>query len=262
MKAMNHRLYRGDVYIKHESSVHTFVRFANVDSYLNKLTANASLREEILSNMTSLSKILKRQDCQVVKQLLFDFDLIKASEPKENCFSISRRDFVDYPSEAHGANQRSPRAFLEFNSEATEIDAGYFQEGVENSFPDKYTRIAFLNKFCQCLCVGKMPQKYRKLVVEGARDSGKTTWANVFLAIIPLRFVASITREKQFSASMLNDDTQIVLLDNWAEDTLHSDMAKVVLQGGFMVSAVKHSDPKIIMNTYYYTLLLTLVHST
>ena len=46
---------------------------------------------------------------------------------------------------------------------------------------------------------------------------------------------------------MLNDDTQIVLLDEWAEDTLQSDMAKVVLQGGFMVSAVKHSDPKIIM---------------
>ena len=54
---------------------------------------------------------------------------------------------------------------------------------------------------------------------------------------------------------MLNDDTQIVLLDEWAEDTLQSDMAKVVLQGGFMVSAVKHSDPKIIMNTcpFYIT---------
>ena len=89
MKAMNHRLYRGDVYIKHESSVHTFVCFADVDSYLNKLTANASLREEILSNMTSLSKILKHQDWQVIKQLLFDFDLIEVSEPKGKCFSIS-----------------------------------------------------------------------------------------------------------------------------------------------------------------------------
>ena len=94
-----------------------------------------------------------------------------------------------------------------------------------------------------------MPQKCRKLVVEGPRDSCKTTWANIFLAIIPLRFVASITQEKQFSASMLNDDTQIVLLDEWAEDTLQSDMAKVVLQGGVMVLAVKHSDPKKIMNT-------------
>ena len=147
INAMNHRLYRGDVYIKHESSVHTFVRFADVDSYLNKPPANASLREEILSNMTSLSKILKQQDCQVIKQLLFDFDLIEISEQKRKCFSISRRAFVDYPSEAYGANQRSPRAFREFNSEAIEIDAGYFQKGIENSFPDTYTRIAFLNKF-------------------------------------------------------------------------------------------------------------------
>ena len=100
-----------------------------------------------------------------------------------------------------------------------------------------------------------MQQKCRKLAVEGSRDSGKTTWANIFLAIIPLRFVASITRKKQFSASVLNDDTQIVLLDEWAEDTLQSDMSKVVLQGGFMVSAVKHPHPKIIISTcpFYVT---------
>ena len=120
--------------------------------------------------MKSLSKILKHQDYQVIKQLFFDFDLIEVFKPKGKCFSFSRRDFVDFSR----ANQRSPRAFLAFNSEATELDAGYFQEGIDNSFPDKYTRIAFLNKFYQCLCVGKMPQKCRKLVsVEGPRDSGQ-----------------------------------------------------------------------------------------
>ena len=59
---------------------------------------------------------------------------------------------------------------------------------------------------------------------------------------------------------MLNDDTQIVLLaDEWAEDTLHSDIAKVVLQGGFMVSAVKYSDPKTIMNTCPFCITTNLV---
>ena len=156
MKAMNHRLYRGDVYIKHESSVHTFLRFADVDGNLNKPTANASLREEILSNMTSLSKILKHQDCQVIKQLLFDFDLIEVSEPKGNCFSISRRAFVDYPSEAYGANQRPPCAFLEFNSEATEIDAGYSKEASRTLSPISthalHSSTSFTNAFALEKC--------------------------------------------------------------------------------------------------------------
>ena len=139
---------------------------------------------------------------------------------------------MDYPSEVYGANQRSPRAFLAFNSEATEIDAGYFQKGIDNSFPDKYRRTAFLNSFFyQCLSIGKTPQKYRKLVVEAPRDSAKTTWVIVFPARTPLRFVVSITWEKQFSASMLNNNTEIVLLDEWAEDTFQLDMAKIVLHG-------------------------------
>ena len=58
-----------------------------------------------------------------------------------------------------------------------------------------------------------MPHKVRKLVVHGQKDSGKTSWSQVFLGIIPIRYVASITLEKQFSTCMLKEDTQIVFLD-------------------------------------------------
>ena len=67
--------------------------------------------------------------------------------------------------------------------------------------------------------------------------------------------VASITKERQFAASMIEESTQLVILDEWSENTLQSDMAKSVLQGGFMVKSVKHQTPKSINNTapFYIT---------
>ena len=43
--------------------------------------------------------------------------------------------------------------------------------------------------------------------------------------------VASITQENQFPCAMIDEDTQIIFLDEWAERTLQSDVAKLVLQG-------------------------------
>ena len=73
---------------------------------------------------------------------------------------------------------------------------------------------------------GRMPHKVRKLVVNGLKDSGKTTWASISLGIIPMKFVASVTQEAQFSLSMINEDTLLVFLDEWSHRTLTSDMAK------------------------------------
>ena len=67
--------------------------------------------------------------------------------------------------------------------------------------------------------------------------------------------MASVTKEKQFSAAMINDGTQIVLLDEWLENTLQADLAKTVLQGGYMVTAVKHGEARTILH-------YTTVHST
>ena len=111
---------------------------------------------------------------------------------------------------------------------------GYFQDGVLNSFPDLPGRIKFLNKFYQYLMAHRMAHKTRKLVVYGPKDSGKTSWFHVFLGVIPMKFIASITSEKQFAASMITNDSQLIFLDEWSEHILQSDMARTVLQGGFM----------------------------
>ena len=89
----------------------------------------------------------------------------------------------------------------------------------------------------------------------GPKDSGKTSWFQVFLGTIPVQYVASITQEKQFSASMIKQDTQIVFLGEWSENSLQSDMPKVVLQGGYMPKSTKHKEATFVLNNspYYIT---------
>ena len=120
--------------------------------------------------------------------------------------------------------------FISYES-SVEPDAKFFKQGIFNLFPDPETRVNFPNKFYQCPVAGKMPHKVRKLIVHGPKDSEKTSWINLLLGIIPITDVASFTQERQFAAAMIEEHTQLVVLDEWSEHTLQSDMAKSVLQG-------------------------------
>lgn len=54
---------------------------------------------------------------------------------------------------------------------------------------------------------------------------------------------------------MLTDDTQLVIVDEWPPNTMDSSLAKTILQGGWMVTAVKHGKPRRVINNspYYIT---------
>ena len=144
--------------------------------------------------------------------------------------------------------------FVPFGAGATP-QPKYFKDAIMNSFPEDEIRANFLNKFYQCLLAGRTPRKVRKLVVYGPKDSGKTSWFQVFLGIIPIQYAASITQEKQFSTSMIKQDTQIVFMEEWPENSLQTNMAKVVLQGGYMPKSTKHKDETFVLNNspYYIT---------
>ena len=137
--------------------------------------------------------------------------------------------------------------FIEYNPDV-EPESLYFKEGILNSFPEEEVLARFLNKFYECLMAGKMPHKTRKLVLCGPKDSGKTGWVQVLLGVIPMRNVATIIQEKQFSAAMMGEDTKLVFLQEWSENTLQADLTKIVLQGGYMVTYVKHQSPKTLIN--------------
>ena len=62
------------------------------------------------------------------------------------------------------------------------------------------------------------------------------------------RYIATVTKEKQFSMQTISEDTQLVFIDEWSPDTLQSDAAKVTLQGGLMPVAKKNQQPDLIDN--------------
>ena len=159
--------------------------------------------------------------------------------------SANTLNFVNCPFQPNEFGVISPRGFQEYDLDLMENGASYFSSSIINSFPDVGDRARFLNKFYQCFLCQQLPHKVRKLVVVGASDSGKTSWANVFFGIIPRERIAVLTKEQTFGASMIEDDTELLYLDEWNKEMMTEDLLKTVLQGGYFPQAIKHSTPKM-----------------
>ena len=54
------------------------------------------------------------------------------------------------------------------------------------------------------------------------------------LGVIPFEYVAIVTRDGKFAGSMLNQSTQIVLMDEWTNDSLCCEDAKRTLRGYYL----------------------------
>ena len=212
-----HVLYKGMVYCKPKDASFTFVEMMDPESYLNKLLASEVIREQVMRHMNALLHVMSNPQCEVFPQIKIDFNFIEVNSGY--CFKISERKFVTCPFTSEDFRKISPRTFVAYDP-STPAKPKYFKEGILDYFPDLNERIQFLNKYYQCLMAYRMLHKIRKLVVWGPKDSGKTSWFNVFLGLIPMKFIASITNEKQFSVAMISDETQLVFLDEWSETTL------------------------------------------
>ena len=245
MEICKHALYRSAIYAIPDNAKMTYVRMMDVGTYLNKLLANDALNNALVRNFQAVEKILSHPACEIVQQIEFDFNLIEVSNGV--CFSINSRRFIPNAIPSTKIGKLSPRAFVPYDS-STPPQPGYFEQGILNSFGELEQRVNFLNKFYQCLVAFKMPQKTRKLVLVGPRDSGKTSWCYVFHRIIPPHCIASVTSEGQFSAAMITDTTQLIVIDEWSTNRMRSDLAKTILQGGWMVTSVKHGLPRCVMN--------------
>ena len=159
-------------------------------------------------------------------------------------FKFSSRTFVKNPFSEEEFGVISPRAYQNFKARIP-TDAEYFSSSILNSFPSLDDRARFLNKFYQCFLCHQLPHKTRKLVCVGQFDSGKTSWNRVFHGIIPASKMAVLTKEEKFGASMIQDDTELLCIDEWNKSTMTDDMLKTVLQGGFFAQAIKHAAPKM-----------------
>ena len=53
---------------------------------------------------------------------------------------------------------------------------------------------------------------------------------------------------------MIKEDTQLVIVDEWSSQIMTSHLAKTILQGGWMVTAVKHGQPRQVLNNSPYNI--------
>ena len=177
----------------------------------------------------------------------FDFDSVEVSYGK--CLKLSARKFIDCPLQDKDIGKKSPRMFTTYDSNTVAPDAKYVTESVHHSFPEEKKRAQFLNKFYQRLLAFRFHTSYENSLLLGQRILGRQPGHLFFYEYVPFAlWRTAITKEKLFSAAMINNNTHIVLSDEWSENTLQADLAKTVLQGGYMVTAVKHGEARTIIN--------------
>lgn len=146
------------------------------------------------------------------------------------CFKLSSRQYIRTPFTPADFLKQTPRCYHNYTITGSP-DGGYFASSIINSFPDLYMRTNFLNHFYQCLLCGQLPIKSKKLVTVGPSDSGKSSWARILFGLTAKTNVATISKEKTFGTSLLKENTQLIFIDEWCNDTLSSDMAKILFQG-------------------------------
>ena len=73
-----------------------------------------------------------------------------------------------------------------------------------------------------------MRLKLKKLLVFGEPDCGKSTIVKPVLQFIPMENMASFTKEKAFSTSLLTPETLLTHVDEFSEEYVSADQAKQV----------------------------------
>ncbi|CAB3999423.1 hypothetical protein AC249_AIPGENE7733 [Paramuricea clavata] len=210
IKQMGYALYKGYIYARPAASEITFVKAMPVKDYLNTMLGNDAVREKILRNLSKLQRILSEDTCQVVQQISdFDLDVIEVSN---GCaFRISTREFFVFRKEDFRG--KSSRAFVPYDC-LPPPNPGRFAEGIINSFPDLEERVKVLHKLYRCLVAKRMPEKVRKLVFLGPKNSGKTSWSAIFRRIMPVEMIVSVASGGQFSAGMIRNETELVIANH------------------------------------------------
>ena len=245
MRDLNYSLFRGEMFRKVPEGKYSFTRCCSVAEFVHASLTNGKIADILAAQVTNVINILSHPGCQIIRQLKFNYNLIEV-KPTGVCFDIAAKKFVANPISDNAIGQESPRAFVSYTYREGHVpNPKIFIEGIENSFPDADKRMHFYRKYYQLLCHRRFPFKTKKLCLVGDPNSGKTSWFAPFQGIIPVKAIASVTREKQFAAYTINEETQVVFIDEWSSDSMCAEDAKRVLQGGLQILPQKHKEASI-----------------
>ena len=109
MRRLEYALYRGTVYKKCEGATYTYSYKCDVKAFVNSLAANESFKARLLRDMKKVIDILADPDCEVIRPIVVDYNLIEVNEGK--CWSVSERRFLNNAIPAEKMGLVTPRAF-------------------------------------------------------------------------------------------------------------------------------------------------------
>lgn len=213
-----------------------------MNEFLHSLLCNTQLANIITSVLHPVASILSFKSCKIIRQLEIDYDLIEV-KPYGVCFSFTKKRFLTNAIPDGEIGIISPRTYISYTYKPNVVPLPQlFVNSLRNSLPSEDQLLLFLQKWYQLALKDLFPQKTKKLCCVGDPDSGKTSWFAPYEGIISQDKLASVTRDRHFSASMLSSETECLFVDEWPPDSLTGDDAKRILQGGYIAIPQKHKE--------------------
>ena len=185
MGKLGYALYSGEVFKKAKSSKYTYHHCCSVKKFLSLLASNDQFKDTIIKNLNKLVEILGDKDCEFMKQLCINYDLIEVNGGW--CFSISQRKFVFHPIKETDIGKESPRAYIDYQHTKTP-DPGYFKEILQNSL-NQLEMAHFCEYYIRHLNCRIKQHKERVMCLIGEPNSGKASLFTPITRIVPPRYV-------------------------------------------------------------------------
>ena len=92
MKKMEYALFRGKIYKKVPMAMYTYAYKCEVRVFIDSLAANEFFKARVLKDMRKIIDILSDPDCEVLRPISIDYNLIEVNGG--HCWSIKERRFV------------------------------------------------------------------------------------------------------------------------------------------------------------------------
>ena len=244
MKKLEYALYRGTIYKKCEKAKYTYSFKCDVSTFVNTLAANESFKARLLNTMKKVIDILSDVNCQVIRPITVDYNLVEVNDG--HCWSISERRFVKNAIPPKNVGVITPRAYSPYDPHK-EPDPKYFKAILENSLSEREIGV-FCEDFLRLLNFNKKRHKEKVPCLVGEADSGKTSLFYPILGLIHHNNVATITKQKVFNKAMISQYTEVIFIDEACASMLDVDDWKILTQGGYTACDVKYQSAKSFFN--------------
>ena len=228
MGKLGYALYSGEVFKKAKTSKYTYQHCCSVKKFLSLLGSNDQFKDTIIKHLNKLVEILGDRECEFMKQLRINYDLIEVNGGW--CFSISQRKFVLHPVKDTDIGKESPRAYIEYDHNKTP-DPGCFKEILQNSL-NQLEMAHFCEYYIRLLNCRIKQHKEKVICLIGEPNSGKTSLFTPITRLIPARYIAMISKQRAFNKSLVDENTQIIFLDEAHTKLMDPDDWKILTQGG------------------------------